>query len=90
MVDGDGEVGTRLRRVGELVREMSRVSGELDLAVCKARDAGASWRGIAAALGCSPQAAHKRYRWARHNLEGVAWHEPPLAVWSLRELSTEE
>jgi len=38
VVDGDGEVGTRLRRVGELVREMSRVPGELDLAVCKARD----------------------------------------------------
>ena len=90
MVDGDGEVRTRLRRVAELVQEMSRVSDELDLAVCVARDAGASWRGIAEALGCSPQAAHKRYRWARHSLEGLVWHEPPLAVWSLRELSTED
>lgn len=79
----------RLQRVGELTSEVSRLSAELDLAVCQARDAGASWREISRELGCSPQAAHQRYRWARHNLHGVVWHEPPLAGWPRRRSSTE-
>jgi predicted transcriptional regulator len=86
---GTGAVDAVLKRVDELANELSRTTAELDLAVCRARDAGASWREIAERLGCTPQAAHKRYRWARHNIEGQVWHEPPLPWGRSRGASTE-
>jgi transposase-like protein len=42
---------------------------------------GATWAQIAAALGVSAQAAHKRFRWLRASTDGAeAWHEPPLPL----------
>jgi hypothetical protein len=93
MVDSEATatraVDAVLKRVDELANELSTTTAELDLAVCRARDAGASWREIAERLGCTPQAAHKRYRWARHNVDGLVWHEPPLPWGRSQEVSTE-
>ena len=37
----------------------------------------ATWTEIAAALGVTPQAAHKRYRHLRYDPDtGRRWHEP--------------
>jgi hypothetical protein len=54
---------------------------ERELAISRAQSSGATRAEIAQSLGCSPQAAHRRYRWLRHSEEtGVVWHEHPLAL----------
>lgn len=45
------------------VRDVRRVQRELDELVLVARNEGASWTDIGAALGTSRQNAHKQYRW---------------------------
>ncbi len=70
-----------LRRVEALTARLADLNAERDLAVSRALAAGATWTEIAAALGCSPQAAHKRYRWVRHSEHtGEVWHERPLPI----------
>lgn len=69
-----------LGHIARLVDEMSNLSRELDMTVSRAREAGASWIAIGAALGCSSQAAHKRYRWLHRNEAGTVWREPPLPM----------
>ena len=80
MVDEVHPVAERLHRVARVSRQIADLSLGLDLAVCHAREAGAAWADIAGVLGCSPQAAHKRFRWLRRNAAGVVWREPPLSL----------
>jgi len=78
MVD---KTGQHLRRIEKLAADISQLTAEQDLAVSRARAAKASWSKIANALGCSPQAAHKRYRWVRHSEQTrEVWHERPLPM----------
>src|SRR5580704_15935218 len=68
-----------LRRIEKLATDISQLEAEQDFAVSRARAIGASWAEIANALGCSPQAAHKRCCWVRHSEKTrEVWHERPL------------
>lgn len=72
---------TALRRIETLTRRLDTLNSERDLAVSRALAAGATWAEIAASLGTSPQAAHKRYRFIRHSdVTGAVWHERPLPL----------
>ncbi len=52
-----------------------------DTLVARARTAGATWAELAAVLGVTVQAAHKRYRKPRHDHDtDRAWREPPLPM----------
>jgi len=51
-----------LDRAWEAQLEVERVGQERDELAREAVALGASWREIAAAVGVSPQAAHRRYR----------------------------
>ena len=74
-----GRRATPLERVEALTARLDALATERDRAVADATAAGAPWPEIAAALGVSTQAAHKRYRWLRHDpATGALWHEPPL------------
>ncbi len=52
---------SRLRRVGDAVRNVARSHVELADAVAEAREHGYTWTQIAAILGTSRQAAQERY-----------------------------
>jgi hypothetical protein len=68
-----------LRRIDMLTGRITQLGVERELAISRALADGASWAEIGRALGCTPQAAHKRYRWVRHSERtGAVWHEPPL------------
>ncbi len=70
-----------LRRVETLTAKLEDLTRQRELAIAKAVAGGATWREIAGSLGCSPQAAHHRYRWLRHNdSTGEVWHEGPLPL----------
>ncbi|MHB8593941.1 MAG: hypothetical protein ACYDB3_06345 [Acidimicrobiales bacterium] len=70
-----------LRRIEALTERLDALTADRDLAVSRALTAGATWTEIAGALGCSSQAAHKRYRWVRHSERtGAVWHERPLPL----------
>ena len=70
-----------LQRIENLAAQITQLAVEQDLAVSQARAGGATWAEIAHALGCSPQAAHKRYRWIRHSERtGEVWHEHPRPI----------
>jgi len=56
--DGEREPLSELHRLAELRREISRAE---EVQVRRARLQGYSWQAIAAALGVSKQAAHKKY-----------------------------
>jgi 16S rRNA G527 N7-methylase RsmG len=74
-------MNTALKRIETLTARLETLSNERDLAVSRALAAGATWAEVAASLGCSPQAAHKRYRWVRHSERtGTVWHEHPLPI----------
>jgi len=69
-----------LRRIDMLTGRITQLGIERELAISRALAGGASWAEIGRALGCTPQAAHKRYRWVRHSERtGAVWHEPPLS-----------
>jgi DNA-binding NarL/FixJ family response regulator len=68
-----------LQRIEQLTGRLNRLTTERELAVARSLDDGATWAEIAQSLGCSTQAAHRRYRWLRYNPKtGVVWHERPL------------
>ena len=70
-----------LHRIERLAAQISQLTVQQDLALSRARAAGASWAQIAKALGCSSHAAHKRYRWVRHSEQTLeVWHEHPLPI----------
>ena len=69
-----------LHRIDMLTGRITPLGIERELAISRALAGGASWAEIGRALGCTPQAAHKRYRWVRHSERtGAVWHEPPLS-----------
>jgi hypothetical protein len=74
-------VATALRRIETLTARLDSLNTERDMAVSRALAAGATWVQIGSALGCTPQAAHKRYRWVRHSERtGAVWHERPMPL----------
>ncbi|MDA8284809.1 MAG: hypothetical protein M0Z42_16310 [Actinomycetota bacterium] len=67
--------------IRELSTQLSALTTARELAVSRALAAGATWAEVAQVLGCSPQAAHKRYRWLRHSeVTGEVWRESPLRL----------
>jgi DNA invertase Pin-like site-specific DNA recombinase len=70
-----------LEHVEQLTGQLHELTVERELAIARALDAKATWAEIAKSLGCSTQAAHRRYRWLRYNLTtGIVWHERPLPL----------
>ena len=70
-----------LRHIETLTQRLNSLAVERELAISRALISGATWAEIAQPLGCSPQAAHRRYRWLRHSEKtGVVWHERPLPL----------
>ena len=70
-----------LRRIETLTVQLNDLSCQRELSISRALTAGASWAEIAQSLGCSPQAAHRRYRWLRHSEKtGTVWYERPLPL----------
>ena len=70
-----------LRRIAVLTERIDALGRERELAIARALGAGATWADIANSLGCSPQGAHKRYRWLRYDERtGAVWHERPLPM----------
>jgi len=68
-----------LKRVEQLTGQLHKLTIERELAIARAIDKGATWAEVATSLGCSTQAAHRRYRWLRYDPStGVVWHERPL------------
>ena len=68
-----------LQRIEQLTGRLNKLTTERELAIARSLDDGATWAEIAQSLGCSTQAAHRRYRWLRYNPKtGVVWHERPL------------
>ena len=70
-----------LQRIEQLTSRLNKLTSERELAIARALDDGATWAEVAKSLGCSTQAAHRRYRWLRYNLKtGAVWHERPLPL----------
>jgi hypothetical protein len=76
-----GMPASPLQRIEQLTGRLNKLTSERELAISRALDAGATWAEVAKSLGCSTQAAHRRYRWLRYNLKtGTVWHERPLPL----------
>jgi DNA-binding NarL/FixJ family response regulator len=70
-----------LRRIETLTEQLNALSVERELTIARSIAAGATWAEIAHSLGCTPQAAHKRYRWLRYSEKTkTVWHERPLPL----------
>ena len=70
-----------LRRIETVTARIAQAETDRRAAVAVALADGATWAEIAAALGVSTQAAHKRFRWLRASADGAeVWHEPPLPL----------
>ena len=70
-----------LRRIESLTAQIEKLNTERELSIARAVAAGCTWAEIAARLGCTPQSAHRRYRWLRHDdRTGEVWHERPLPL----------
>jgi hypothetical protein len=68
-----------LDHLADITSQIRELEHEREITICAAIDAGTRWPDIAASLGVTTQAAHKRYRWLRRStLTGETWHEPPL------------
>jgi DNA-binding NarL/FixJ family response regulator len=68
-----------LQRIEQLTGRLNKLTTERELAIARSLDDGATWAEVAQPLGCSTQAAHRRYRWLRYNAKtGAVWHELPL------------
>jgi hypothetical protein len=77
-------MATSVSLLGNIARVTTRLAvlgDERDVAVAKAIEAGCTWSEIGAALGVSPQAAHKRFRSLRRDpATGETWREPQLPL----------
>lgn len=72
---------SKLQRIEQLTGRLNKLTTERELAIARALDDGATWAEIAQSLGCSTQAAHRRYRWLCYNAKtGAVWHERPLPL----------
>jgi hypothetical protein len=75
------QMSNHLLKIETLTAKLDMLVAERELAIARAVAAGASWAEIGGSLGCSGQAAHRRYRWLRHNdRTGEVWHERPLPI----------
>lgn len=59
---GDQPDGNPLRALSSIAKRRRELDTEEYLHVLQAREAGVTWQGIAAALGVSKQAVHKKFR----------------------------
>lgn len=77
----DGAAGRPpLAKVAALTAKLHDIDHQRQVAIHSAITSGASWAQVAAALGVTAQAAHKRYRWLHHSpATGETWQEPPLS-----------
>lgn len=67
-----------LQRIQALTARAAALEADRQTAIATAVTEEDAWTQIGKALGVSPQAAHRRYRWLRHSpLTGETWHEPP-------------
>jgi transposase len=70
-----------LSRIESLTGQIEKLNGERELNIARAVASGSTWVEIAQHLGCTPQSAHRRYRWLRHNEKtGEVWLERPLPI----------
>lgn len=70
-----------LTKTASAVTRVRDAERDLEVAVARAVHWGATWAEVAAALGVTPQAAHKRFRRVRYDpTSGRAWQEPPLPL----------
>lgn len=70
-----------LQRIEQLTGQLTKLTTERELNIVRALDGGATWAEVAKSLGCSTQAAHRRYRWLRFDPKtGAVWHERPLPL----------
>jgi DNA-directed RNA polymerase specialized sigma24 family protein len=70
-----------LARLAEVQAELDRLEAERVALVARCVRWGATWAEIAAVLGVSAQAAHRRFRHARYDPStGKGWTEPPLPL----------
>jgi hypothetical protein len=69
-----------LAELADITGQLGELHARRDTLVVTARDAGATWAQVAGALGVSAQAAHKRYRDVRLDLDGRAWQERRLPL----------
>jgi hypothetical protein len=70
-----------LAELAGTVGGLAALTARRDALVARARAAGATWAELAAVLGVTVQAAHKRHRTARHDPDtGRTWREPPLPM----------
>lgn len=65
-----------LAALAEIAAELRSLGAQAEAQVCRARRQGASWKAIAAALGVSRQAAHKRFA-RRLGPKAVAGRDDP-------------
>jgi hypothetical protein len=81
MVDTSHRKNAALTKTTQATLRVRDAEHDLAVAVARAAHWGATWAEIAAALGVSPQAAHKRFRHLRYDpTTRRAWHEPPLPM----------
>jgi DNA-directed RNA polymerase specialized sigma24 family protein len=77
----DADADAALSELRDVVGQLAALAARRDALVAHARAAGATWADLAAALGVSVQAAHKRYRTTRRDPDnGRVWREPPLPM----------
>lgn len=77
----DSRKAAALSRLREVQAEIDRLEAERVALVARSGRWDATWAEIGAALGVSPQAAHRRFRHARYDPStGKGWMEPPLPL----------
>ena len=70
-----------LARLRAVQSEIDRLEAERVALVARCGRWGATWSEIAAVLGVSTQAAHRRFRHARYDAStGKGWLDPPLPL----------
>ena len=70
-----------LTKTTDATRRLRQAEIDVETAVARSMHWGATWVDVAAALGVTPQAAHKRFRHVRYDpASGRAWREPPLPI----------
>ena len=70
----------RLAGPADVTDQLAALHAHQDALVARARAAGATWAQIAAVLGVSVQAVHKRYRDVKLDHTGRAWKNRRLPL----------
>lgn len=81
MSNGSTRKTAALSRLAVVQSEIDRLEAERVALVARCGRWGATWAEIAAVLGVTAQAAHRRFRHARYDpSSGKGWLEPPLPL----------